>query len=103
MFNMATVPREKDLPVLGAYCAILAAISASLVGCRLALQSGQPAGSRRRWVVGCCAMAAASLMLSIPLGILRVERENCHLKKAGTQVPGRLTPTGLGQAEVPAE
>jgi hypothetical protein len=32
-------------------------------------------------VIGCCLEVAASLALSIPLDILRIERENRHLRQ----------------------
>jgi hypothetical protein len=81
-FNLATVPREKDVPVIIAECAVWAAIAASLVELvGLGWQSRQPDRSHRRFVIGCWAVAAASLALSIPLDILRVERENRHLKQ----------------------
>jgi hypothetical protein len=88
VFNLATVPREKDVPVLGAYCVLWGAIAASMIeGVGRAMQSRQPARSRRRWVIGCGVVVAACLALSIPFDILRIERENRHLELLALRPP----------------
>lgn len=81
--NLATVrPREKDWAVLGGYCVAWGAIAASAVEVvALAAQRSRVGAARRRWIVGCCVIAAVSLALTIPLDILRIERENRTLKK----------------------
>ncbi len=82
VFNLATVPREKDVLVLGGYCIVWGAIAASVVEVvALVVQSGRSGGARRRWIIGCCVVAAVALALSIPLDVLRVERENRYFKK----------------------
>src|SRR5262245_11029268 len=68
VFNLTTVPRQKDVLVLGAYCVVWGAIAASVIEViGLAVQSRRPAVSRRRWVIGCCVVVGVSLALSIPL------------------------------------
>ena len=83
VFNLATVPRDKDLAVLGGYCAVWGAIAASCVEvAALAVQPGRRSGApRRRATIGCVAVAAVALALSIPLDILSVERENNYFRR----------------------
>jgi hypothetical protein len=84
VFNMATVPRDKDVLVLSGACAVWASIAASVVEVIvLAWRTGSGQGDRavRRWVIGCCVVAAVSLALTIPLDILRIERENRYYEK----------------------
>ncbi len=89
VFSMNTVPREKDVPVLLAFCAVFGAIAASVVeGVVLAVRPGQrDRAARRRGVLGCCAVAAVSLALTIPLEILLVEWDNRIGKKLTLRVP----------------
>jgi hypothetical protein len=91
VFNLATVPRHKDVLVLGGACVVCAAIAASVVEVAvLALPSGSGQGSRGvrlRWAIGCCAVAAVSLALTIPLDMLRIERENRYFKKMTLRIP----------------
>src|SRR5215217_1017782 len=52
VFNLATVPREKDVVVLGAYCVVWGAIAASAIEVfGLAMRPGKDRVARRRWVV----------------------------------------------------
>jgi hypothetical protein len=82
VFNLATVPREKDVLVLGAYCIVWGAIAASAIEVFvLAVRPGKDRVARRRWVIRCCIVAAVSLALTIPIDILRIERENRYSEK----------------------
>lgn len=80
VFNMATVPREKDVVMLSMICVVWAAITASLVEViALAWRTEASRGdrvSRRWWMIGCFAVMMVSLALWIPLENLRIEREN---------------------------
>jgi hypothetical protein len=78
LLNLATVPRHKDLLIIAALCAVWGAVSASLVeilGLTAQLLRGYRVGCRR-WILGCCVAAFASLALHVPVDALRVEREN---------------------------
>lgn len=84
VFNMATVPRDKDVLVLSAACAVWAAIAASVVEVIvLAWRTGSGQGDRaaRRRAIGCCLVAAVSLALTIPLDVLRIDRENRYYER----------------------
>ncbi len=91
VFNLATVPRHKDVLVLVGACVVCAAIAASVVEVvvlALRMGSGQRnRGVRLRWAIGCYILTAVSLSLTIPLDILRIERENLHYKKMTLRIP----------------
>ncbi len=82
VFNMATVPRDKDVVGLVASCIVLGAIAASFIeGIVLVLfTSSESVVGRRWWAIGCCVMATVALVLTIPLKIQQIERENRYFK-----------------------
>lgn len=82
VFNLATVPRDKDVPVLVAGCALFGAVAASMVEVGvLALTAGRVDGvGRLRWGAAFVAMAVVAAALAIPLDMVRIERENRYYK-----------------------
>lgn len=80
--QVASVPREKDVLVIGLLCVVWGALSTSFVeAIGLTVQSYR--GSRigcRRWVFGCCLLGFVFLAFSIPVDMLRMKRENQHYK-----------------------
>jgi hypothetical protein len=80
--QVASVPREKDILVIGLLCVVWGAISASCVeAIVMTVQSYR--GSRigcRHWIIGCCFLGFVFLALSIPVDMLRISRENQHFK-----------------------
>lgn len=78
LFNIATV-RHKDSPVLIAYCVLWGAIAATMIEIIvLILPLSRTLKSRRPWILYCCIVLTFGLLLTIPLDILRIERENRH-------------------------
>jgi hypothetical protein len=77
-----TTSRYNDGLVLTAFCVVWGAIAASVIEViALGLAGKVHGASRRRWVAVCGVLAVAALLLTIPLDMLRIERENSHSMK----------------------
>jgi hypothetical protein len=79
-FNVSTGSREKDVPIVCALCVVWPAIPASVVEMVVVALRKKPdtenRSVRRRWVIGLGVVAVLSLVLTIPLDVLRIDREN---------------------------
>jgi hypothetical protein len=85
VINLIIMPslRQQDVLVLGAYCVLWGAVAATAIEVVAQVMFFGPVGraARLRRVAGCCALAAVSIALTIPLDIVRIERENSHYQK----------------------
>ncbi len=91
LLSVATVPREKDVLMVVISSIVMGAISASLVEIiSLTVQSvlGYRSNYWRR-LIGLCGVGLTFLSLSIPVNILRIERENQYLRALALRPPTR--------------
>jgi len=76
-----TSSRYNDGLLLTAFCVVWGAIAASVIEVIALVVSGRVNGSGRRWVAACGVLAVTAVLLTIPLYMLSIEKENQHARK----------------------